>query len=147
MTDRHIAIVGPQAGQALNVLGTLMLVKSDGAASPLFVADQRVPAGHAVPLHAHDHDDEAFFVIDGELTLDSDEGPRVAGAGSFVYSPAGVRHGLRNETGDTVRVLVLSSSAARLAPMFQDLDRLTRRGDFGPAEVGATCAAHGVKMG
>lgn len=147
MTDAQIAIVGPQAGQTLNVLGTPMLVKNAGAAGPFFVADQRMPAGHAVPPHVHDHDDEAFFVIEGDLTLDTDEGPRVASAGSFVYSPAGVRHGLRNETAGTVRVLVLSSSATRLVPMFEDLDRLTTRGNFDPAEVGAACAAHGVKLG
>jgi uncharacterized cupin superfamily protein len=147
MTAPQIAIVGPQAGQALNVLGTPMLVKNAGAAGPFFVADQLVPAGHAVPPHVHDHDDEAFFVIEGDLTLDTDEGPRVASAGSFVYSPSGVRHGLRNETAHAVRMLVLSSTASRLAPMFRELDRVTRRGKVNPDDVGAICAAHDVRFG
>jgi uncharacterized cupin superfamily protein len=147
MTHPQIAIVDPQAGQALDVLGTLMLVKNAGPACPLFVADQMVPAGHGVPPHVHDYDDEAFFVIEGDLTLDTDEGPRVVGAGSFVYSPAGVRHGLRNETAHAVRMLVLSSSAARLTPMFRELDRVTRRGDVNPDDVGTICAAHDVRFG
>jgi uncharacterized cupin superfamily protein len=121
-----------------------MVVKSAG---PFFVADQPLPAGHAVPPHVHDRDDEAFFVIEGALTLDTDEGTRVAEAGSFVHLPAGVRHALRNETSGVTRLLVLGSSASRLAPMFQDLDRLTRRGGFGPADVGAICAEHGVTIG
>ncbi|MBM3620639.1 MAG: cupin domain-containing protein [Alphaproteobacteria bacterium] len=147
MAEPQIAIVGPQAGQALNVLGAPMLVKSAGAAGPLFVADHEVPAGYGVPPHVHDHDDESFFVIEGELTLDTDAGARVAGAGSFIFAPAGSRHGYRNETARAARVLVLSSSASRLAPMFQDLDRLTARGNFAPADVGAACAAHGVTIG
>lgn len=140
----QIAIVGPQAGQQLNVLGAHMLVKSAGA---FFVADHPMPAGYGVPPHVHDKDDEAFFVIEGALTLDIDEGPRVAEAGSFVHLPAGVRHGFRNETLGVTRLLVLGSSSSRLAPMFRDLDRLTTRGGFGPEDVGAACAAHGVTIG
>lgn len=144
MTDPQIAIVGPQAGERLNVLGADMLVKSLGA---FFVADHPVPAGYGVPPHVHDSDDEAFFVIEGALTLDTDDGPRVAEAGSFVHLPAGIRHGFRNETSGLTRLIVLGSSASRLAPMFRDLDRLTARGGFGPEDVGATCAAHGVRIG
>jgi quercetin dioxygenase-like cupin family protein len=147
MTDPQIAVVGPQAGQALNVLGASMLVKNAGAAGSIFVADQTIPAGSAVPPHVHDRDDEAFFIIEGELTLDTDDGPRVAAAGSFIHLPAGVRHGFRNTTAAATRVLVLGSSVTRLVPMFEELDRLTVRGGFAPADVGATCAAYGVTIG
>jgi quercetin dioxygenase-like cupin family protein len=142
--SRQIAIVGPQAGQHLNVLGAAMLVKSAGA---FFVADHPVPPGYAVPPHVHDGDDEAFFVIEGALTLDTDEGSCVAEAGSFVHLPAGLRHGFRNETHGVTRLLVLGAAQSKLAPMFQALDRLTRRGGFGPEDVGAVCAAHGVTIG
>ncbi|MGE0424904.1 MAG: cupin domain-containing protein [Reyranellaceae bacterium] len=144
MTDPQIAIVGPQAGERLNVLGADMLVKSVGA---FFVADHPLPAGYAVPPHVHHHDDEAFLVVEGALTLDTDAGPRVAEAGSFVHLPAGTRHGFRNETPGVTRLLVLGSSASRLVPMFRDLDRLTIRGGFAPDDVGAACAAHGVRIG
>ncbi len=147
MSHPKIAIVGPQAGQSLNVLGAPMLVMSAGTAGPLFVADHPLPAGYAVPPHVHDGDDEAFFVVEGELTLDTDDGTRVAATGSFVHLPAGVRHGFRNETAGVTRLLVLGSSVSKLAPMFRDLDRLTARGGFGPADVGAACAAHGVTIG
>lgn len=147
MSHPQIAIVGPQGGQSLDVLGAPMLVKNAGTAGPFFVADHPMPAGYAVPPHVHDGDDEAFFVVEGELTLDTDEGTRVAAAGSFIHLPAGVRHGFRNETAGVTRLLVLGAAASKLAPMFQDLDRLTRRGGFGPADVGAACAAHGVTIG
>jgi uncharacterized cupin superfamily protein len=147
MTEPRIAIIGPRAGQSLNVLGAPMLVKSAEGAGPFFVADHPMPAGYGVPPHIHDHDDEAFFVVEGELTLDTDEGVRVAAAGSFVHLPAGVRHGFRNQTAGVTRLLVLGSSRSKLEPMFQDLDRLTVRGGFGPDEVGAACAAHGVTIG
>ena len=147
MSYPQIAIVGPLGGQSLNVLGAPMLVKNAGAAGAFFVADHPMPPGYGVPPHVHDGDDEAFFVVEGELTLDTDDGVRVAAAGSFVHLPAGVRHGFRNETAGVTRLLVLGSSASKLAPMFQDLDRLTARGGYGPHEVGATCAAHGVTIG
>lgn len=142
--SQQIAVVGPKAGQHLNVLGAHMLVKSAGA---FFVADHPMPAGYAVPSHVHEDDDEAFFVIEGALTLDTDEGPRVAEAGSFIHLPAGVRHGFRNETDGVTRLLVLGAAQSKLAPMFENLDRLTTRGGFAPEDVGAVCAAHGVTIG
>lgn len=51
--------------------------------------------GADVPVHIHDHRDECFDVVEGEGTFLVDGEEIHAGPGSFLYIPAGVRHGLR----------------------------------------------------
>jgi quercetin dioxygenase-like cupin family protein len=48
--------------------------------------------GAGSPLHVHRHEDEWFYVLDGELTFWVDGEVTVAPAGSFVYGPRGLPH-------------------------------------------------------
>ena len=57
------------------------------------------------PWHAHEHEDEMFLVLRGELCIgrgDGDGGPVVLKAGEFFVVPRGVRH----NTSATVETLV-----------------------------------------
>jgi len=57
------------------------------------------------PWHAHEHEDEMFLVLRGELHIgrgDEDGGPVVLKAGEFFVVPRGVRH----NTSATVETLV-----------------------------------------
>ncbi len=54
-----------------------------------------VRKGAQVPVHSHGHRDECFDVLEGEGTFLVDGREIRAGPGSFLYVPAGVRHGLR----------------------------------------------------
>jgi quercetin dioxygenase-like cupin family protein len=68
------------------------------------------PRGTAPPMHIHHHDDEAFYVLEGELTLFAD-GERIdAGPGDYVFVPRGTNHAylVRSELA---RVLVTFSPA------------------------------------
>jgi len=59
----------------------------------------------AFPWHAHEHEDEMFLVLRGELHIgrgNGDGGPVVLKAGEFFVIPRGVRH----NTSATVETLV-----------------------------------------
>ena len=61
------------------------------------------------PVHIHQDEEEAFYVIDGELEIDVDGVTSVARPGSFVLAPSGLPHAFR-VMSDTARVLSISSA-------------------------------------
>ena len=62
------------------------------------------------PLHIHHREDEAWYVIDGQMTFFIGDKELVATAGSLVFGPKGVAHTFTVDTEPT-RVLVLASPA------------------------------------
>jgi quercetin dioxygenase-like cupin family protein len=69
-----------------------------------------MPAGdEGPPLHVHPYTDEAFYVAEGELTLQLGDREVVAGAGSFVFVPRGMVHTARNSGSGPMRGLILVS--------------------------------------
>lgn len=62
--------------------------------------------GAEPPLHLHVREDEAFFVLDGEVTFMVGLDRVDAGAGDYVFAPRGVPHGFAAGTPE-VRMLIL----------------------------------------
>jgi quercetin dioxygenase-like cupin family protein len=103
--------------------------QSDGrpvASHVLFVSESfigvlvEVAPGGVVPLHVHEHKDEAFDVIEGEGVI-LVAGQEIRGTpGVLVFVPAGTRHGLRNDSSvrwllrETVHERVYARSALKL---------------------------------
>ncbi len=63
-----------------------------------------------VPLHVHRREDEAFYVLDGEVTFTVGEEMIEAGPGSFVFGPRDVPHRY-TVTTPSARMLMLFSPA------------------------------------
>ena len=59
------------------------------------------PGRHGPPIHEHSDEDDAFYVLDGELTFQVEGEEIVAVPGTFVLVPPGVLHTFANR-GDTV---------------------------------------------
>lgn len=55
--------------------------------------------------HVHDGQDECFLVLDGELTVDLPDGPRVVRPGEFLVVPRDTPH--RPHCADEVRILLI----------------------------------------
>jgi mannose-6-phosphate isomerase-like protein (cupin superfamily) len=66
-----------------------------------------VAIGHGPPLHIHRAEDEAFWILEGQLTVRCGDDEFAAGPGTFVYTPRGVPHTFRLEGGVPARLLVL----------------------------------------
>ena len=62
------------------------------------------------PLHVHHNEDEAWYVLDGQMTFYVGDDVLEASAGSFVYAPKGIAHTFTVDAEPT-RVLVLASPA------------------------------------
>ena len=66
------------------------------------------PPGDMPPLHLHRNDDEAFYVIEGEMCffVGNDQSVRCA-AGSVAFGPKGVPHTYRVESSEPARWLAV----------------------------------------
>jgi quercetin dioxygenase-like cupin family protein len=78
--------------------------RSGGAVSLL---EHLAPQGMATPLHVQPHEDEAFYVLDGSISVFIDGELSEAAAGDVVWLPRGVPHAFRVDS-ETARILALS---------------------------------------
>src|SRR5918992_6157125 len=102
----------PARVQPLWFIDNLVHVHVDGDASGgvLALAEERGRRGEMPPLHVHHRDDEAFYVIDGELSLFvADERLTLAG-GQAALAPRGVPHSYRVES-EEAHWLVITTPA------------------------------------
>lgn len=71
------------------------------------LVEMLVAPNHPIPLHIHHGEDEAFWVLEGHLTVQAGDRTSTAGPGSFVFGPKGVPHTFRVEGAAQARLLVL----------------------------------------
>ena len=62
--------------------------------------------GQEQPLHEHAGQDKFYFVLEGEGRFVIGQDARTAGEGHAVWAPAGVAHGVRNESSRRLVLLV-----------------------------------------
>src|ERR671936_345999 len=66
-----------------------------------------IAPGDGPPLHAHANEDEAWYVVEGDLRFRLDDEITSAPAGSFVFVPRGTPHCFQNVGSEPARILVL----------------------------------------
>lgn len=69
------------------------------------------PNAHGPESHAHADEDDAFYVLDGELVFMLDEGEVRAPKGTFVLVPPGVVHTFANAIDRPTSVLNIHAPA------------------------------------
>ena len=70
-----------------------------------------IAAGRVLEEHVHADEDDAFYILEGELTFTFGEEEAPAPPGTFVLIPPGVEHGFRNDGADAVRMLNIHAPA------------------------------------
>src|SRR4029079_973334 len=55
--------------------------------------------------HVHDDEDDAFYIVEGEMTFTFGDDSALAPPGTFVLGPPGLEHGFRNDGDVPVRML------------------------------------------
>ena len=78
--------------------------KTDGAFG---LVEQVMPPGFASPYHTHQLEDEAFYVVEGEMAFVCGGNWVRAKAGTFVFGPRGIAHGFKVVGDAPARMLLL----------------------------------------
>jgi uncharacterized cupin superfamily protein len=104
------------------------------------------------PPHTHENDAESFFLMEGEITLHTKDGPTVVRPGQAGHIPAGVAHTLCVTSGGPARAVLVSapttssstSAPAAVRPSARRYPRSTAPADIGLLLREAT--AHGMTV-
>jgi quercetin dioxygenase-like cupin family protein len=80
----------------------------EAAGGQMSIVELSGPSGDMPPLHLHREDDEAFYVLEGEMSffVGTDE-PLRRPAGSLAFGPRGVAHTYRVESDEPARWLAI----------------------------------------
>jgi len=139
-------------GQRLNVLGVTHVYKALSAqtAGRFSFWEAFVPCGQGAPPHTHTNEDEAFYVLDGEIVVEveGEARPRRAGPGSFFFGPRGRRHAFRNEGPGEAHLLIFCVPGEGLDRMFGEMHTASERaGGMPPMDQIVNIATrHGVAI-
>lgn len=119
------------------------------------LVEQRGPHGFGAPVHLHQSETEAFYVLNGDMTFILDSKKVYASEGDFIFVPSGAKHafvvdspearfltviappGLESffdEIGEPAKALRLPPPSKGIAPLHQIEEIAVRYGQkfFGP---------------
>jgi len=112
--EARIVALGPHDGTTVadpvegEVTFKARALESGGA---LCVFERELAPGAAVAAHAHAAQEEALYVLAGELSVRLGEHTYACAAGGFVLIPRGIAHALSNPGTVPARVLTVRTPA------------------------------------
>ena len=139
-------VLEPGDGWLIDMGNFKMVVKATGddtgAAFSLLEATE--PAGFGPPMHIHHDAAEAFYVLDGEYIVFLEEREYVCPTGSFIYIPAGLRHGFR--VGNVPSRKLNLYSPAAMVGYFDELKLLLATPEPDAARLDEMASRYGMEV-
>jgi mannose-6-phosphate isomerase-like protein (cupin superfamily) len=106
--DRRAVVVAP--GQGHRVGNVEFLARTTD--TPRFTFGIIViQPGRELEAHVHREEDDAFYILEGEMTFTVEREDVAAPPGTFVLVPPGVEHAFRNDGDVPVRMLNMHAPA------------------------------------
>jgi mannose-6-phosphate isomerase-like protein (cupin superfamily) len=135
----------PGDGRAIDLGSFAMTLKasSDDTGGVFSLLEAAEPPGFGPPLHIHHDAAEAFYVLEGEYVMFLDDRDVTCPAGSFVFIPAGMRHGFR--VGSTPSRKLNFYFPAAMVGYFDELSAAIARGDA-EDEIDAIATRHNMEV-
>jgi mannose-6-phosphate isomerase-like protein (cupin superfamily) len=93
-----------------------------------------VPPGGGPPPHIHRREDEAFFVLEGELSCQIDGQSLTATTGAWVTLPKGSLHAFKSTGPTPVKMLILVNPSG-LERYFSEIGHATKEESVTPAAI------------
>lgn len=152
---RRPEVIAPGAGRHLHFLNHLATLKVRPAeVGALSVVEFTAPLGFGPPLHRHEHEDELFVVLEGELAFTSGEHRLAAGVGGIAHLPRGLAHTFE-VVSDQARFVCVTGSATgtpRFDRMVEELGEpvdapvLPTPGYVDATRVADVCRRYGIEV-
>jgi quercetin dioxygenase-like cupin family protein len=109
-------------GRTIGVVGDVysFLVTGDETGGKYALWEAIVPPGGGPPPHVHSREEEGFYILEGQITIQVGQQRIVASAGMFANMPVGTQHSFKNESNQPARMLI-SVAPAGLEKMFFEI--------------------------
>jgi len=137
-------IVPCAAGQTQTILGMQHVNKILPGTGLGLVTEVTAAPGLGAPPHSHAADSEAFYILEGALTVDFDGQTRTLRPGDMCLLPAGSEHAFRNQGPGDVRFLAVITPGTDALAFFTEIDAAGNSGKLTPDTVMAIGGAHGL---
>src|ERR1700744_6515668 len=118
-----VTTIDPAAGQSLSVVGDTyrILVSGKETGGAYAVIDMLVPPNGGPGPHTHVSYQEAFYIIEGEIEVNTEDGPYIAKPGAYVNIPLdGPVHQFKNKTDHLAHMLCFLTPAG-MEDMFREI--------------------------
>ncbi|MGH7242266.1 MAG: cupin domain-containing protein [Phycisphaerales bacterium] len=128
-------------GRRLHAPGGDLLIPKIGCAesgNTFQLTENALVPGGGPPLHEHEHEDEAFYVLEGEVNFwvceagdrTGKTGKRVvATKGAFLFGPRGSAHTFKNCSEQPARMLILINPGANFEAFYEKIGKPGAAGD------------------
>lgn len=106
--------VNTREDSAVRFLGLPTVMRSTGETTNGafgLIEHLTMPPGWASPYHVHHLEDEAFYVLEGDVAFVCDGKWIKAGPGAYVFLPREIPHGFKIEGTAPARLLILCAPA------------------------------------
>ena len=144
--DGSAFVLRPGDGRSIDLGNFAMSLKasseSTGGAFTLLEAAE--PPDFGPPMHIHHDAAEAFYVLAGEYRIFIEGETHVCPAGSFIYIPAGVRHGFR--VGDVPSRKLNLYTPSAMVGYFDELSQAIADGDADPGRLDEIARRHAMEV-
>src|SRR5262249_46990337 len=120
--DMQTGVLNVGEGKAYWVVGDLYTVLASGedTGGAYALIHAIVPPGGGPPPHIHSREDEAFYVLEGEVAFHADGKDIQAAAGTWVTLAKGSLHTFRN-TGATAAKMLIVVTPSGLEKFFAEV--------------------------
>ena len=141
-----MVVLGPGEGRRLEPMGNVLLNKAVGAdtGGSWALLEQHV-TGVTPPLHRHEREDEAFYVLQGRARVWVGDDEFDAEPGSFVLAPRNVPHTYARHPGGDLKLLVLIAPAG-FEQMFAEVVLLPEADQLSPSVLAEVAGRFGVHI-
>ncbi|MGY1761983.1 cupin domain-containing protein [Geodermatophilus sp. SYSU D00779] len=123
---------------------TLVVRASAESTAGAFTVFEEVPPLTDVARHVHQHEDEVYYVLDGEHEFDCGDRTFRLGPGDLVFLPRGIPHAHRRVVPRAGRLLNMTTPAG-LEGLFRFLARAAGAGELDAAAYTEASTRHGVR--
>lgn len=105
--------LGEDEGDAIWFANGLYVVKAAAAETrdAFTLIEAQLPAGEGPPPHIHHDEEEGFYILAAELTVNCGEQSWTATAGMFAFLPRGIPHSFRVSEAGPAKMLQLTCPA------------------------------------
>ena len=134
MSVAELIVLGPGEGKTVSLLGGKYTYKAVGRDTDghYGLVEFTAPAGSpGPPPHIHEREEEALYVVEGELKVQIAERTLQARAGTFVLVPRGTVHTFSNPASRPAKALVIVSPAG-FEEAFEEMAEAAPRADEPP---------------
>ncbi len=138
-------VLRPGEGRSIDLGNFAMSLKADAATTggAFSLLEAAEPADFGPPMHIHHDAAEAFYVLEGEYRIFVEDDEWTCPAGSFIFIPAGTRHGFR-VGGAPSRKLNLYTPAAMVG--YYDALSAAIADRVGPDRLDEIAQTHGMEV-